>query len=122
MVDPVASALLTLNAYTRAINDLPVEQVYAELTRLDKSEHRLRDTNAQLRLEEPCLEFQEAIVENEVLLEAYVGRRQAIHDDLRNRGAMIPPVQTTGARGAQPVQVQTSDRSNDQSQGQGVFL
>jgi hypothetical protein len=111
MPEPATSSVLTLGGYTRAVQDLPVEQVYAELARLDKSEQRLRATNAQLKQEEPCAEFIEAIADNEALLEAYVGRRQAIYDDLKSRGAMLPPGRAGSAA-----------NSSSSSNPAGVFL
>lgn len=93
MSEPVAIARApTPVSYSMAIQDLPVEQIHAELNRLYISEQKLQETNDQLLAEEfKDEEFAiEAVKENEGVIASYVWRREIIVYELRRRGFTLP--------------------------------
>lgn len=93
MSEPAAIARApTPVSYSMAIQDLPVEQIHAELSRLFVSEQRLEETNAQLLAEEFKEEefAKEAVKENQEVIASYVWRREIIVYELRRRGFTIP--------------------------------
>lgn len=96
MTDPISiTRAPSPISYSLALQDLPLDAIHAELSRLATSEFHLRSTISQLSVPEYQTQNWaiEAIQENEDVLQRYTWRREIIGYELRKRGVSGVPVQ-----------------------------
>ena len=85
-----STSYITTSAFTVAIQDLPLENVYMKAAELQNSIDHLRHSNEQLRPfsdEQGDVDYREAIEENLQVIERMKTRILALRDEVGRRGS-----------------------------------